>query len=85
MKQNPNATIIGARSQGSSGNPKPYNLGNGVTVFLPSWKDMTADGKELEGLGIAPDIEVNASQSDFKEADPVLNAALEHLRSATSK
>lgn len=80
MKHGPAATIVGAKSQGSSGNPKPHDLGNGVTVFLPSWKDLTADGRELEGIGITPDVEVNASASEFKDTDPVLNAALEHLR-----
>jgi C-terminal processing protease CtpA/Prc len=80
MKQSPNTTIVGARSQGSSGNPKPHDLGNGVTLFLPSWKDLTAEGQELEGVGIAPDIEVNAKADDFNESDPVLAAALEHLR-----
>ncbi len=80
MKQAPDAVIVGARSQGSSGNPKPHDLGNGVTVFLPSWKDMTVDGHELEGVGVPPDIEVNATANDFRESDPVLTAALEHLR-----
>lgn len=80
MKQVPGTVIVGATSQGASGNPKPFDLGNGVTVMLPSWKDMTADGKELEGVGIAPDIAVNATAADFESNDPVLAAALAHLR-----
>jgi C-terminal processing protease CtpA/Prc len=80
MKQVPGAVIVGAQSQGSSGNPKPHDLGNGVIVFLPSWKDMTADGHELEGVGIRPDIPVAATADDFQSADPVLEAALAHLR-----
>ena len=81
MKQAPDTTIVGARSQGSSGNPKPHELGNGVTLYLPSWKDLTAEGQELEGVGITPDIEIDAKADDFKQDDPVLAAALEHLRS----
>jgi len=80
MKQAPDTTIVGARSQGSSGNPKPHELANGVTLYLPSWNDLTAEGQGLEGVGIAPDIEVNAKADDFKQNDPVLAAALEHLR-----
>lgn len=80
MKQVPGAVLVGARSQGSSGNPQPYDLGNGVTVFLPSWKSMTPDGHELEGQGIAPDIEVRAAPNDFATSDPVLEAALARLR-----
>ena len=85
MKQVPDAVIVGARSQGSSGNPKPHDLGNGVTVLLPSWKDMTADGRELEGVGVPPDIEVKATADDFKDSDPVLAAALAHLRTSGQK
>ena len=85
MKQVPGTVIVGVRSQGSSGNPKPNDLGNGVTVFLPSWKDLTADGQELEGIGIPPDIEVTALANDFQNADPVLQAALQHLRGASNK
>lgn len=54
----------------------------GVTAFIPSWKDMMPDGKELEGVGIEPDIAVNASPADFQQSDPVLEAALTHLRQA---
>jgi C-terminal processing protease CtpA/Prc len=81
MKQVPGALIVGAASQGSSGNPKPYDLENGVTVFLPSWKDLTPDGKELEGVGVAPDIEVKTTINDFRDGDPILKTALEKLRS----
>ncbi|HVT28337.1 MAG TPA: S41 family peptidase [Lacipirellulaceae bacterium] len=85
MKQVPRTITVGARSQGSSGNPKPHDLGNGVTLYLPSWKDLTADGRELEGVGIAPDIEVNTSAGDFQNADPVLDTALEKLRVGKGK
>ncbi len=80
MKQAPNATVFGQTTQGSSGNPKPYNLGNGVTVYLPSWKAMRPDGTEFEGEGIEPDILIDTKPTDFKTSDPVLDAALEHLR-----
>jgi C-terminal processing protease CtpA/Prc len=82
MKTVPGAVIVGAASQGSSGNPQPHDLENGVTVMLPSWKDMTAAGEELAGVGVRPDIEITARPADFKTADPVLEAALTHLRNA---
>jgi hypothetical protein len=84
MKQVPGAVIVGAASQGSSGNPKPHDLRNGVTVFLPSWKDMLPDGREIEGVGIPPDVEVKAVAADFAAADPVLDAALAQLRTSTT-
>jgi Peptidase family S41 len=80
MKQVPTATVFGTTTQGSSGNPRSYDLGNGVTVYLPSWKTMLPDGTEFEGVGVEPDIEVPATPQDFAEGDPVLGAALKYLR-----
>jgi hypothetical protein len=71
------ATIIGAPSRGSSGNPKPHDLGNGVTVFLPSWQDLEPDGTLLEGRGVQPNISVTFTG---KTKDEVLDAALSRLR-----
>ncbi|MBI4510628.1 MAG: Ig-like domain-containing protein [Deltaproteobacteria bacterium] len=71
------AKLVGARSRGASGNPQPVDLGNGVVVYLPSWKAMRADGSPLEGEGILPDVEVNASH--FKRRDPVVAAAMKIL------
>lgn len=84
MKQVPDCKLIGAKSYGSSGNPKPAELSNGVTVFLPSWKDLRMDGTCFEGEGIAPDIEVKAPPGAFEQADPVLAAALKWLRAGST-
>ena len=81
MKQVPGCRLVGARSYGSSGNPKPHDLGNGVTVYLPSWQDLMPDGKLLEGVGVEPDVAVPARPSDLARSDPVLEAALRVLRS----
>jgi hypothetical protein len=74
-------SFVGARSYGSSGNPKPHDLGNGVTVYLPSWQDLMPDGKLLEGVGVEPDVAVPARPSDLARSDLVLEAALRVLRS----
>lgn len=76
MKQVPGCKLIGATSYGSSGNPKPVDLGNGVTVYLPSWKALRPDGTCFEGQGIAPDISISATPMELETADPVLQAAL---------
>ena len=68
-------------TQGSSGNPKPVDLGNGVIVYLPSWKAMRPDGSCFEGEGIKPDIEVKTTPEDFENNDPVIEAALKYIRS----
>lgn len=80
MKTNPNCTTIGAKTEGSSGNPKPHDLGNGVTVMLPSWRDYCLDGTCLEGVGLTPDIAIAGGAEGG--ADPVLDRALTLLRPA---
>ncbi len=83
MKQGEDVAVIGAPSYGSSGNPHPHKLANGVEVFIPSWKAMRPDGTCFEGEGIAPDIEVKAEPSEFKKGDPVIERALKYLREKT--
>ncbi|MHC5061610.1 MAG: S41 family peptidase [Planctomycetota bacterium] len=80
MKQVRNCKLVGERSYGSSGNPKPFGLDNGVTIWLPSWKALRADGSHYEGEGIIPDINVKKRNSKQIEEDTVLEAALNILR-----
>jgi hypothetical protein len=80
MRTNPRATLIGESSYGASGNPKPVELGNGVTVFMPSWKDLLPDGTPLEGRGVQPDVPIRARPDELESSDPVLDAALRVLR-----
>lgn len=80
MKKAPGCTLVGERSYGSSGNPQPVPLGNGVVAMIPSWRDEQPDGTPVEGRGIAPDVEVKVGPHDFDARDPVLGAALDLLR-----
>lgn len=80
MKQVPGCKLVGATSQGSSGNPKPYELGNEVTVYLPSWKAMRPDGSCFEAEGIEPDIAVETTDEELSKRDTVVEAALKFLR-----
>lgn len=70
---------FGETTGGSSGNPRPHELGRGVTLFLPSWRDLTADGKEIEDHGIEPDHAVSWPGVDPSK-DPVLDAAVAWLK-----
>jgi C-terminal processing protease CtpA/Prc len=80
MKQTPDCTLMGQRSYGSSGNSKPYPLVNGVTVWLPSWKDLRPDGTCFEGEGLKPDMLVPAREDQFRSEDPILERALQFLQ-----
>ncbi len=78
MRYGAHAKLVGEPSYGSSGNPKPIDLGNGVTIYLPSWEDQLPDDSILEGRGVQPD--VNALLGSAPAQDGVLEAALGMLR-----
>lgn len=78
MKQVSQCTLMGEMSYGSSGNPQPVSLSNGVIVFLPSWVAFTPDGDPFEGKGLSPDIHV-AFPDEAVDEDPLINAALDFL------
>ena len=82
MKKASNCKLVGDRSYGSSGNPKPVELGNGVTVWLPSWKALRPDGSCFEGKGIKPDIPFRTTERELRRNDRVLETALRLLRKA---
>lgn len=82
MKQAANATLIGLRSYGSSGNPNPVYLTNDVKIMLPSWKALRPDETCFENEGIAPDIETTTTPDD--NTDAILNQAIQYLRKKTA-
>lgn len=69
MQQAPNVTTIGMSTFGSSGNPQPFNLPNGIRVYLPSWQAYTIDDQLIEGNGVSPDIEFITKDGDFAAKD----------------
>lgn len=77
MKHGGHATLVGETTGGSSGNPRPVDLPNGVTVFLPSWQDYLPDGTLLEGRGITPDMQAALGPGP---QDGVLETALRSVR-----
>ena len=82
MRQVPGCVLIGEHSFGSSGNPRPVDLLNGVTVLLPAWKAMTLEGEAFEGVGLSPDIEVTAPLEEMRLRDPLLDKARQVIEDA---
>ncbi len=80
MKQARDCTTVGQPTYGSSGAPRPHELPNGVTIYLPSWQDMRLDGTCFEGEGLAPDVLVDVETKQLETTDPILEKALEILR-----
>lgn len=80
LQQAKDCTVVGQPTYGSSGNPKPHDLGNGVIALVPSWQDLRPDGTMFEGEGLAPDVVVDCTAKDLETHDPILEKALEVLR-----
>ncbi len=81
LTQCPQVTTMGDRTAGASGNPRFIELPGGLRVSLPRWLALDADGNPFEGLGIAPDVTIEAAPEDFTAvSDPVLEQALARLR-----
>jgi C-terminal processing protease CtpA/Prc len=78
LRAAPRSRTFGETTAGSSGNPQPVDLGNGVKVFVPSWRCLLPDGTLLEGRGVIPDEAVPLGADASK--DDVLEAAVKWLR-----
>lgn len=74
----PPRKLVGSRTYGSSGNPRPRSIGHGITIYVPTWIDMQPDGTPMEGVGVQPDI--TAEFSPGANSDAVIDAALQWLR-----
>lgn len=81
LAQSPVVITMGDNSAGSSGKPKPLTLAGNIVVMLPTWLDRLPDGTPLDRVGVAPRVRVRAAPEVFAGGrDPVLDAALDHLR-----
>lgn len=85
MRQLPNVTLAGDRTAGSSGNPGTFPLTSGWSYTVSRWIAYTADNQVIEDAGIAPDVFVPATASDFMQGrDPVLDWALQRATTSQS-
>ncbi|HEX2837857.1 MAG TPA: S41 family peptidase [Phycisphaerales bacterium] len=80
LKGAPRVVTVGERTFGSSGNPRPTRLTNGVTVWLSRWEDLDTDGRPVEGVGVEPDVKIECEVDEFQTGDPVLERGLKEVR-----
>jgi C-terminal processing protease CtpA/Prc len=82
----PQITTVGRPSGGSTGQPLGIDLPGGGRANICTKRDTYPDGRDFVGIGIAPDIFVEARVEDVqKSRDPALDRALELLRSQLSE
>lgn len=73
--------LVGETTGGSTGNPVVFKLPGGGMAFICTKDDGFPDGRVLEGVGIAPDIEVKPTIADIRAGrDPVLERATSLLK-----
>jgi Peptidase family S41/Tricorn protease C1 domain len=86
MKQLPYVTIIGDNTYGIFSDVKEWKLPNGWRYTYSSQKFLTPEMKNLEGVGITPDIKMFNTRNNIKDGvDPLLLEAIKVLNQETSK
>jgi hypothetical protein len=82
LQETKRARVVGTRTKGESLPAEYTTLPNG-DVFLYAVMDfVTGEGKRLEGIGVAPDVEVALTQESLLEGrDLVLEAAVNWIDS----
>jgi len=82
----PQITTVGRPSGGSTGQPLGIDLPGGGRANICTKRDTYPDGRDFVGVGIAPDIFVEATVEDVQQGrDPALDRAVELLRSQLSE
>ncbi|MCB9877815.1 MAG: hypothetical protein H6835_09460 [Planctomycetes bacterium] len=80
MQRARDAVLVGARSYGSVGAPQLHQLAPGLSVRLPHWLLLRANGATFDGEGVEPNLVVASTPEQHLAGDPVLDAALTRLR-----
>jgi carboxyl-terminal processing protease len=76
-------TLIGERTAGAVVAGRPFILSDRSLLFL-AVADVLVEGQHLEGVGVAPDVEVAAPVPYADGADPQVDAALDAATRAAS-
>jgi len=86
LKHEHRAVIIGRRTNGSVLGSADFPLPDGGTVQIPISDVEMVDGQRLEGVGVAPDIEVFPGPADLRAGiDPALVRAERELANVRAK
>ncbi len=80
MQQLPQVTTMGTRTAGSTGQPLILRLPHGVFAGITTKRDMTPEGEDFVGVGLAPDVEIlDRAAAVAQGRDLPLERAIEHL------
>jgi carboxyl-terminal processing protease len=84
LQENRRATVIGTKTFGNGTIQTVFPLRDGGALRLTTSRFSTPNGRELETVGVAPDVVIE-KEGGVAGQDAQLEAALVHLRSTGSK
>jgi C-terminal processing protease CtpA/Prc len=80
MQQMPQVTTMGTTTAGSTGQPLVFRLPHGIYAGITTKRDMTPQGEDFVGVGLAPHIEaLDSPESIAGGRDVPLERAVEYL------
>ncbi|MFG0284495.1 MAG: S41 family peptidase [Phycisphaerales bacterium JB039] len=84
LKKHGLATLVGARTGGMVVGGRPFPLADGSLLYV-AVMDVRIDGDRLEGVGVAPDVEVRFELPYAAGTDPQLEVAVEEAARQASR
>jgi carboxyl-terminal processing protease len=81
LRDRDRAVIVGSRTFGKGSVQEPVRLGDGSAIELTVGRYLTPGGRNLDGVGIDPDVEISADRSP-QEAEQRALGVLRGLASA---
>jgi carboxyl-terminal processing protease len=76
------AILVGQKTYGKGSVQQVFDLSDGSSVHITAAKWLTPNRRQIDGQGLAPDVEVSISDEDRNQGrDPQLERAIDQLRS----
>ena len=80
LRTAPNAVVMGSQTAGADGNVSLIHFPGGFGSYISGIGVFYPDGKETQGIGIVPDIEVKPTIAGIKKGtDELLEKAMQYI------
>jgi len=80
LRTAPNAIVMGSQTAGADGNVSMIHFPGGFGSYISGIGVFYPDGKETQGIGIVPDIEVKPTREGIKKGtDELLEKAMQYI------
>ncbi len=80
LRTAPDAIVMGSQTAGADGNVSPIPFPGGFSSYISGIGVFYPDGRETQGIGIVPDIEVRPTREGIKKGiDELLEKAIQYI------